>query len=74
MIEILKHITTGIDGESYDLGRISWIITTLSIISIAVYMVAHGTALSIQDFGISLASNTAAHGGAIMMKKATEPQ
>lgn len=71
--ELLKQISTGIDGESYDIGRILWLITTIGILLVTAYMLYKGLPVSIQDLGISLGANATAHGSAIMMKRGTEP-
>jgi hypothetical protein len=72
---LIKDITTGIDGESYDIGRISWIVTTLSLIGgYFTYLYTHPTAaFDILNFGTALATNIGAHGAAIGFKKGTEP-
>ena len=75
-ISIIKDILTGIDGESYDIARVSWVITTLALIGIEIgYLYTHPQAVfDVLNFGGALAANIGAHGGAIGFKARTEPQ
>lgn len=73
--EVIKHSLTGIDGETYDIGRVSWVLTTAIIIIVQVgYMITHPSAtLDILNFGTAISANVAAHGAAVGLKSKTEP-
>jgi hypothetical protein len=73
MKEILKHLLTGKDNETYDIGRVTWLLGLVTIIALAVYEVFH-TSVSLRELAESLGIVSAAGGASVMMKKDTEPQ
>ena len=75
MIEFLRHCFTGIDGQSWDLGRILWAIGVLAYIAYAGISLWHNkTPFDMQAYGIGFAAVLAAGGAALALKAKTEPQ
>ncbi len=74
MIKILRDLVTGKDGVTHDLGRWSWIISTVTIIGGAIWNALHNTMVNLRDISEALGLVVAAHGGALWAKKDTEPQ
>lgn len=72
MNDILKQLLTGKDCETYDIGRVTWLISLLAIIALAFYEVMHNT-VSIRELAESLGIVSAAGGASVAMKAKTEP-
>lgn len=72
-MEWLKHLVTGIDGKTHDLGRYSWIASMLSVIGGGIWNALHAGAVDLMQFAQAIGVVAAAHGGALMMKAKTEP-
>ena len=72
--KILKDVSTGLDGVSFDIGRISWMICNFSIFCVASYTLFKGGAVSIVDMGTALSAIAVSHAGSIYLKKDTEPR
>lgn len=70
---ILKQLLTGKDNETYDIGRVSWMLGIISVIVIAFYEVMHSS-VSLRELAESLGIVSGASGVSIMAKKDTEPQ
>lgn len=70
---ILKQLLTGKDNETYDLGRVSWLVGMVAVILLATYEVMHGTA-NIRELAESLGIVSAAGGASVAMKGKTEPE
>ena len=73
MNTILKQLLTGKDNQTYDLGRVAWLIGLIAILLIAAIEVMHGT-VSLRELAESLGIVSGASGVSIMAKKDTEPQ
>jgi len=73
MITILKHLVTGKDNTTHDIARWSWLVTTLVVITGAIYDAYIGNMFNIKDFAQSIGVIAGAHGAAVLMKKDTEP-
>jgi hypothetical protein len=71
--KVFRDLTTGKDGQTHDLGRWSWIVTTLSLIAGAVWNAVHGGVVDLMAFAQAIGVNVAAHGGALWAKAKTEP-
>lgn len=74
MMTTLKQLMTGKDGETHDLGRWSWVVTTCTIIGTAGWNAYHAGVVDLMNLAQALGINVAAHGGALWAKKDTEPQ
>jgi hypothetical protein len=69
---ILKQLLTGKDNETYDLGRVSWLVGMVAVILLAGYEVMHAT-ISLRELAESLGIVSAAGGASVAMKGKTEP-
>ena len=72
MSDIIKQLLTGKDCETYDIGRVTWLISLLAIIALAFYEVMH-TTISLRELAESLGIVSAASGASVAMKAKTEP-
>lgn len=72
-MKFLKDLFTGKDNVTHDIGRWSWFICTISIISGAAANWYHGVAIDLTSFGVALSGIAGAHGIALGLKKDTEP-
>jgi len=73
MPEVLKHILTGRDNQTYDIGRVTWMLGFVAIIVLAFYEVMHSN-VSLRELAEALGIVSGAGGASIMMKKDSEPQ
>jgi hypothetical protein len=73
MKQILQQLLTGKDNETYDLGRVSWLVGMIAIIGLAFYQVIHAS-VSIRELAESLGIVSAAGGASVAMKQGAEPQ
>ena len=73
---VIRHIFTGKDNTTYDLGRISWAVNNISLIIFAVSNVYHSEThtLDLVTFANACAICVGAHGLALWSKKNTEPE
>ena len=72
MSQILKQLLTGKDCQTYDIGRVTWLISLLAVIALAFYEVMNNT-VSIRELAESLGIVSAAGGASVAMKGKTEP-
>ena len=72
MKEIVKQLLTGKDNETYDIGRVTWLIGLVAVIGLAFYEVLYST-VSIRELAESLGIVSAAGGASVAMKGKTEP-
>ena len=72
MSQILKQLLTGKDCQTYDIGRVTWLISLLAVIALAFYEVMNNT-VSIRELAESLGIVSAAGGASVAMKGRTEP-
>ena len=68
-----KKLLTGQDNQTWDVGRISWALSFLAVLALAVLHEFRGAHESIKDLGLSLTGIAAGHGIGIGMKGKTEP-
>ena len=73
MKEIVKQLLTGKDNETYDIGRVTWLIGLVAVIALAFYEVLYST-VSIRELAESLGIVSAAGGARVAMKSKTEPE
>jgi hypothetical protein len=72
MSQIIKQLLTGKDNETYDIGRVTWLISIVAVIALAFYQVMNN-AVSIRELAESLGIVSAAGGASVAMKGKTEP-
>ena len=73
MVDFLKHLVTGKDNETHDIGRWYWVTTTVATIAGAAWNAFHNGAMDLMGFAQAIGIISGAHGAAVMMKKDTEP-
>jgi hypothetical protein len=69
---ILKQLLTGKDNQTYDLGRVSWLVGMVAILLLAAYEVMHST-VSLRELAESLGIVSAAGGASVAIKQKAEP-
>ena len=72
MKEIFKQLLTGKDNETYDIGRVTWLIGLVAVVALAFYEVMYST-VSIRELAEALGIVSAAGGASVAMKSKTEP-
>jgi hypothetical protein len=72
MNDVLKQLLTGKDNVTYDIGRVTWLLGFIAVISLAVYQVMYST-ISLREVAEALGIVTGASGAAVAMKSKTEP-
>ena len=72
MNDVLKQLLTGKDNVTYDIGRVTWLLGFIAVISLAVYQVMYST-ISLREVAEALGIVTGASGAAVAMKGKTEP-
>ena len=73
--KFLRDCMTGKNGQTYDIGRVSWIVTTASIIvAYAWKLHLDPVHVNIKDLAMALSINAGAHGAAVGFKANTEPE
>lgn len=72
MKNLLKQLLTGKDNVTYDIGRVTWLLGFIAVISLAVYQVMYST-ISLREVAEALGIVTGASGAAVAMKGKTEP-
>lgn len=66
---------TGIDGQSFDLGRVLWVLAFLVGIALEIYCtVIERTNFDLQQYGIGVGALLVAGGASLNLKAKTEPQ
>lgn len=74
IFKILKDWFTGIDGESYDVGKALWVLASVMFCFLAGWaIIVNKQAFDALAYGSGLAVVLAAGGAAIGMKAKTEP-
>jgi len=79
--KVLKDITTGIDGETFDAGRVVGyglcVTGTVGFMFCAIWSAIHDAKFDPQAYGIgfgALMTSLAAVAGGLKLKESTEPQ
>jgi len=73
MSGLFTTIVTGIDNQTHDLGRWSWIVCTFSVIVHEGFNIWKNVPTDIEKFAMALGIVVAAHGAALGFKAKTEP-
>jgi len=70
--QFIKQLLTGKDNETYDIGRVTWLVSLIAVIALAFYEVMQNS-VSIRELAESLGIVSAAGGASVAMKGKTEP-
>ena len=73
MNTFFKNLLTGKDNSTYDIARVTWLLSTIAIIALAAYEVTTAQ-ISLRELAEALGIISGAGGAATMLKKETEPQ
>ena len=73
MKSFFKQLLTGRDNVTYDIGRVTWLLGIIAVISLAGYEVIHSN-VSLRELAEALGIVSGAGGASVMMKKDAEPQ
>jgi hypothetical protein len=73
LARILKDLVTTKDGESQDLGRWSWICSSLAVVGAGVWNALQGETFDLVQVATALGIVAGAHGAALWAKSSTEP-
>ena len=73
MIKFWKDLFTGIDGESFDVGRVLWVLAALVGLGLEVYCVLTKTSFDLQQYGLGVGALLLAGGFSLSVKAKTEP-
>jgi hypothetical protein len=74
MPKFFKDILTGVDGATYDIGRIGLLTGILVFHAATFYAISIGTKFDWLNYGAGFGAILAAGGAGIGMKKDTEPK
>ena len=69
----ITQLLTGKDNETHDIGRWSWVVSTLTVVAASVANLVHQGAVDLMQLAGALSAVAGAHGVSIMAKKDTEP-
>jgi hypothetical protein len=69
----LKHILTGIDGETFDPARILWVLGVVSFLGFTGYEVWKTGHFDMVNFGVAYGGLLAAGAAGVRIKADTEP-
>ena len=72
MKDILKQLLTGKDNATYDIGRVTWLLGTVAVITLAGYEVVRDN-INLRELAEALGIVSGAGGASVMMKSKTEP-
>ena len=73
MRTFLKQLLTGKDNQTYDIGRVTWLLGTITVIALAAFEVSTSQ-ISLRELAEALGIISGAGGASVMMKKDAEPQ
>jgi hypothetical protein len=73
MKKIINDLLTGKDNQTYDIGRVTWFLGFIAIITLAGYEVMRGS-VNLRELAEALGIVSGASGASVMMKKDAEPQ
>lgn len=72
-MSIIKHLLSGMDNATVDIGRVSWAGSFLAVCIASAANVWHGLAIDLQALSIALSAIAGSHGAALWAKRDTEP-
>ena len=72
---MLNHLFTGVDNQTYDLGRVLWALTILGFLAESGWaVIGHAAVFDPMAWGTGAAALLAGGGAALRLKTSTEPQ
>lgn len=71
--KFVKDLLTGIDNETYDVGRLLWVLAFLVGMGLEIRGVLAREAFDLQQFGIGVGALLLAGGASLKIKQGTEP-
>lgn len=74
MQSFFKDILTGIDGESFDVGRVLWIMGVVAFVVLSFYAMYRGGAFDPLNWGTGYGAILGGGGAGIGFKAKTEPK
>lgn len=74
MKEWLRHLFTGADNKTHDLGRWSWAGSFLAVLGATIWNACHNASVDLMNLATALSSVAGAHGFSLWAKKDTEPK
>lgn len=72
-MNFIRHLFTGKDNTTWDMGRVSWATCTFAVIGAAAANWWHGHEIDLMAFGGAITGVVVAHGAALWAKRDTEP-
>ena len=73
-MNIIRHLFSGMDNATADIGRVSWAASFLAVVVAAGANWWRGALIDVQTLATALAVVAGAHGAALWAKKDTEPK
>jgi hypothetical protein len=73
MNQIFKDCLTGKDGESYDIGRVLWIVGVFTFIGLSFYAVMRSGTFDPLNWGAGYGALLGGGGAGVALKAKTEP-
>lgn len=70
---ITRHLFTGIDGESIDIGRVMWAVGVVAYIGMSIYQLVEHKTFDPMNWGSGFAIINGGSGVALKLKENTEP-
>lgn len=74
MNKFIKHCLTGMDGCSWDIGRVLWALVTVAFVVFAGWSLFRGGAFDPENFGVGAGTILGGGGAGIGFKAKTEPE
>jgi hypothetical protein len=73
MMGMLRHLFTGIDNTTWDLGRFIWAKMSIGYIVITVIQMWHGVVIDLEHWTTGAGILMTGGGASIVIKRSTEP-
>ena len=73
-MNIVTHLLTGKDNQTYDIARVAWFVGMIAVLLIAGYQVITHGMVSLRELAESLGIVSASGGASVWAKKDAEPQ
>lgn len=73
-LEMFKHLFTGIDNQTYDVGRVLWVMGVIVLLGLSIVSVFLSHEFNAINFGTGFGGILAGGGAGIGLKAKTEPE